>query len=77
MLSTILYGGSECAGLSVPVSILWRMDSSSLTRVGHPVVAALEAVGVALDAAASDVWSLSDDDLAATIERCEVLAAGQ
>ncbi|HET6727896.1 MAG TPA: DUF222 domain-containing protein, partial [Jiangellaceae bacterium] len=54
------------------------MDSSSFTRVGHPVVAALDAVGVALDAAASaDVWSLSDDDLAATIERCEVLAARQ
>ena len=54
------------------------MDNSSLTRVGHPVVAALDAVGEVLDSAASaDVWSLSDDDLAATIERCEVVAARQ
>jgi hypothetical protein len=54
------------------------MDNSSLTRVGHPVVAALDAVGEVLDSVASaDVWSLSDDDLAATIERCEVVAARQ
>jgi Domain of unknown function (DUF222)/HNH endonuclease len=54
------------------------MDSSSLTRVGHPIVAALDAVGDALDAAtAADVWSLSDDDLAATIVACEQLAARQ
>jgi hypothetical protein len=54
------------------------MDSSSLTRFGHPMVAALDAVGDALDAAtAADVWSLSDDDLAATIVACEQLAARQ
>jgi hypothetical protein len=54
------------------------MDSSSLTRVSHPMVAALDAVGDALDAAtAADVWSLSDDHLAATIVACEQLAARQ
>jgi len=54
------------------------MDNTSLSRVGHPVVAALDAVGDALDkTVTADVWSLSDDDLAATIERCEVLAARQ
>jgi hypothetical protein len=43
------------------------MDSSSFTRVGHPVVAALEAVGVALDAAtAADVWSTPTKPPAAT-----------
>jgi Domain of unknown function (DUF222)/HNH endonuclease len=52
------------------------MDNTSLTQVGHPVVAVLDAVGEALDAGAkADVWSLSDDDLAVTIERCEALAA--
>jgi Domain of unknown function (DUF222) len=53
------------------------MDGASLTFVG-PLVAALEAVGEALDdAAGADVWSLSDDDLAAAIARCEVVAARQ
>ena len=52
------------------------MDSTSLTGVGHPVVAALDAVGEALEkAVGADVWSLSDDDLTATIECCEALAA--
>jgi hypothetical protein len=64
--------------LSVPVSILEFMDGTLLTFVGHPVVAALDAVGEALDTTAgAEVWSLSDDDLQATIERCEVLAARQ
>ena len=46
--------------------------------VGHPVMAALDAVSDAVDkASAADVWSLSDDDLAATIEQCERLAARQ
>ena len=64
--------------LSVGTPILRHMDSTSLTRVGHPVVAALDAVGEALDnGMATDVWSLSDNDLAATIERCEALAARQ
>ncbi|MGH8839127.1 MAG: DUF222 domain-containing protein [Jiangellaceae bacterium] len=54
------------------------MDSTSLGVIGHPVVAALDAVGEALDAAATaEVWSLSDDDLQATIVACEVLAARQ
>ena len=64
--------------MSVRLSILSGMDNTSLTQVGHPVVAVLDAVGEALDAGAkADVWSLSDDDLAATIERCEALAARQ
>jgi len=64
--------------LSVQVSILGFMDGTSLTRIGHPVVAALGEVSDALDkSAAADVWSLSDDDLAATIEACEALAARQ
>jgi hypothetical protein len=54
------------------------MDGTSLGVIGHPVVAALDAVGEALDAAAgADVWSLSDDDLQATIVACEALAARQ
>ncbi len=69
------YYGAE---LSVAVSILGAMDSSSLSRVGHPVVAGLDDVSNALDkAAAGDVWSLSDDDLQATIVACEALAARQ
>jgi len=64
--------------LSVAASILGGMDNTSLTQVGHPVVAVLDVVGEALDTGtAADVWSLSDDDLAATIARCEVLAARQ
>jgi hypothetical protein len=64
--------------LSVSVRILEFMDSTSLTFLGHPVVAALDAVGEALDdAAGAEVWSLSDDDLQATIVACEVLAAWQ
>jgi hypothetical protein len=64
--------------LSVPVSILGFMDGTSLTFVGHPVVAALDAVGEALDTTAgAEVWSLSDDDLAAAIVACEALAARQ
>ena len=51
---------------------------SSFGVSGHPVVAGLGVVGEALDkAAAGDVWSLSDDDLAATVVACEVLAARQ
>ncbi len=66
------------APLSVAASILWFMDSGSLSQVGHAVVAGLDAVGEALDkAAAGDVWSLSDDDLAATVVACEVVAARQ
>ena len=54
------------------------MDGTSLTRIGHPLVAALGEVSDALDkSAGADVWSVSDDDLAATIERCEALAARQ
>jgi hypothetical protein len=54
------------------------MDNTSLTFVGHPVVAALDAVGEALDTTpGADVWSLSDDDLAAAIVACEVVAARQ
>ncbi|MGH3978151.1 MAG: DUF222 domain-containing protein, partial [Pseudonocardiaceae bacterium] len=54
------------------------MDSGSLGQVGHPVVAALGDVSDAVDKSdAADVWSLSDDDLQATIEACEVLAARQ
>ncbi|MGH8776613.1 MAG: DUF222 domain-containing protein [Jiangellaceae bacterium] len=54
------------------------MDGGVLTQVGHPVVAGLNAASEGLDEAVSaDVWSLSDDDLAATIERCEALAARQ
>jgi hypothetical protein len=54
------------------------MDGTSLGVIGHPVVAALDAVGEALDTTpGADVWSLSDDDLAAAIERCEALAARQ
>jgi hypothetical protein len=52
------------------------MDNSSLTRVGYPVVAALDAVSEVLDeTVGADVWSLSDDDLQATIVACEVVAA--
>ncbi len=56
------------------------MDSVSfgVIQSGHPVVAALDAVSDALDkTSGADVWSLSDDDLAAALERCEVLAARQ
>jgi hypothetical protein len=54
------------------------MDSTSLGVIGYPVVAALGDVSAALDAAAgAEVWSLSDDDLQATIVACEVLAARQ
>jgi Domain of unknown function (DUF222)/HNH endonuclease len=54
------------------------MDGTSLGVIGHPVVAGLDAVGEALDAAAgADVWSLSVDDLQATIVACEALAARQ
>jgi hypothetical protein len=54
------------------------MDSGSFGVVGHPVMAALDAVAEGLDTAVGgDVWSLSDDDLAATIEHCERLAARQ
>ena len=54
------------------------MDGTSLGVIGHPVVAALDVVGEALDdAAGADVWSLSDDDLAAAIVACEALAARQ
>jgi hypothetical protein len=62
--------------LSVAASILEFMDNSSLTRVGHPVVAALDAVSEVLDeTGGADVWSLSDVDLQATIVACEVVAA--
>ena len=54
------------------------MDNSSFGVSGHPVVAGLGAVGEALDkTSGADVWSLSDDDLAATVVACEVLAARQ
>jgi Domain of unknown function (DUF222)/HNH endonuclease len=54
------------------------MDNTSLTFVGHPVVAALGDVSDALGkTVAADVWSLSDDDLAAAIVACEVVAARQ
>ncbi|MGH8840628.1 MAG: hypothetical protein ACRDVO_15435 [Jiangellaceae bacterium] len=37
------------------------MDSTSLGVIGHPVVAALDAVGEALDTTSgAEVWSLSD-----------------
>ena len=59
-------------------SILLFMDGGSVAVVGHPMVAALDAVSEALDhAAAADLWSLSDDDLQATIVACEALAARQ
>jgi hypothetical protein len=64
--------------LSVAVFILDGMESASFGGAGHPVVAALDAMSDALDkAAAADVWSLSDDDLSATTEWCERLAARQ
>ena len=45
------------------------MDNSSFGVSGHPVVAGLGAVGEALDkTSGADVWSLSDDDLAATVD---------
>jgi hypothetical protein len=54
------------------------MENASFGGVGHPVVAALDALSDALDkAATADVWSLSDDDLSATTEWCERLAARQ
>ena len=54
------------------------MDGGSVAVVGHQVVAAVNAVSEALDhAAAAEVWSLSDDDLQATIVACEALAARQ
>ncbi|MGH9250684.1 MAG: DUF222 domain-containing protein [Acidimicrobiales bacterium] len=54
------------------------MSTSSFSVSGHPVMAALDAVDEALDKAATgDVWSLSDDDLQATVVACEVLAARQ
>src|SRR5918995_3872646 len=68
--------GSEPPSLSVAVFILHGMESASFGFAGHPVVAALDAVSDALDKAATvDVWSLSDDDLSATTEWCERLAA--
>jgi hypothetical protein len=64
--------------LSVQLSILSGMDNTSLTQVGHPVVAGLGDVSDGLDKAVSgEVWALSDDDLAATIARCEAVAARQ
>ena len=77
-LSTILYGGFGTGEFVGAGLYLEFMDNSSLTRVGHPVVAALDAVSEVLDeTVGAEVWSLSDDDLAATIERCEVVAARQ
>src|SRR5918995_7412068 len=70
--------GSEPPSLSAAVSILDGMESASFGFAGHPVVAALDAVSDALDkAATAAVWSLSDDDLSATTEWCERLAARQ
>jgi hypothetical protein len=43
VVSTFSVAISWCAGLSVAASILEFMDNSSLTRVGHPVVAARQA----------------------------------
>jgi hypothetical protein len=78
VVSTFSVATSWCAGLSVAVSILEFMDNSSPTRVGHPVVAALDAVSEVLEeTVGADVWSLSDDDLQATIVGCEVVAARQ
>jgi transposase len=54
------------------------MDGGVLTQIGHPVVAALNAVSAGLNEAAdADVWSLSDDDLTDALVRCEQLAARQ
>ena len=76
--STFLCGAFWRRCLSVAVSILRVMDSTLLTFVGHPVVAGLGDVSAALDAAAgAEVWSLSDDDLQATIVACEAVAARQ
>ena len=59
-------------------SIVGGMDGGPFGLVGHPVMAALDDVADGLDKAiGGDVWSLSDDDLAATIEFCERLAARQ
>jgi len=56
----------------------WVMDRDMFGGVGHPVMAALDDVSDAVDkAGGADVWSLSDDDLAAAIEQCERLAARQ
>ena len=54
------------------------MDNTSFGSVGHPVMAALEAVDDALDKTVdADIWSLSDDDLADALAQCERLAARQ
>ena len=73
---SVLFSGVVC--LSVRLPILSGMDSTSVSRVGHPMLAALDDVSDAVEkSAATDVWSLSDDDLAATIVACEQLAARQ
>jgi hypothetical protein len=54
------------------------MDGGVLAHIGHPAVVSLNAVSAGLDEAAyADVWSLSDDDLADALVRCEQLAARQ
>src|SRR5919106_1615627 len=64
--------------MSVVVSIVGGMDSGSFGSADHPVVATLDAVSDAVDkTVGADVWSLSDDDLATTIDHCERLAARQ
>src|SRR5918996_3190362 len=56
----------------------WAMDDASFGSVGHPVMAALEVVDDALDkTVGADIWSLSDDDLADAVARCERLGARQ
>src|SRR5918996_2177744 len=65
-------------GLSVVVVIVGVMDDAWFGSVGHPVMAALEVVDDALDkTVGADMWSLSDDDLADAVARCERLAARQ
>jgi hypothetical protein len=64
--------------LSVLAIIVEAMDNASFGSVGHPVMAALEAVDDALDkTVGADIWSLSDDDLADAVAQCERLAARQ
>ena len=54
------------------------MEPGSVGSFGHPVMTVLDNVANGLDKAiGGDVWSLSDDDLAATIEQSERLAARQ
>lgn len=54
------------------------MSDSSNSRPVHPVVAALTAVGDALDGAVdAAVFALDDDDLEAALERCEQVLARQ